>query len=75
LGPDDRVAPEVTGNAWEIARIIERHVAQVLLVSHSDKRRDRLQPCHLQARTNAVRLSACRRLGATGGSSTPRGSS
>ena len=29
LGPDDRVALEVRGNAWEIARIIEPHVAQV----------------------------------------------
>ena len=36
LGPDDRVALEVTGNAWEIARIIEPHVAQVLVVSPSD---------------------------------------
>ena len=33
LAPDDRVALEVTGNAWEIARIIEPHVAQVLVVS------------------------------------------
>src|SRR5207245_3717687 len=36
LGPDDRVALEVTGNAWEIARIIEAHVAQVVVVSPSD---------------------------------------
>jgi len=36
LGPDDRVALEVTGNAWEIARLIEGHVAQVLVVSPSD---------------------------------------
>ena len=28
LGRDDRVALEVTGNAWEIARIIEPHVAR-----------------------------------------------
>jgi len=27
LGPDDRAALEVTGNAWEIARILEGHVA------------------------------------------------
>jgi transposase len=33
LGRDDRVALEVTGNAWEIARIIEPHVARVLVVS------------------------------------------
>src|SRR3954447_3380082 len=32
----DRVALEVTGNAWEIARIIEPHVARVIVVSPSD---------------------------------------
>ncbi len=36
LGADDRVALEVTGSAWEIARIIEPHVAQVLVVSPAD---------------------------------------
>ena len=36
LGPDDRVALEVTGNAWEIARILEPHVARVIVVSPSD---------------------------------------
>ena len=36
LGADDRVALEVTGNAWEIARIIEPHVARVIVVSPSD---------------------------------------
>ena len=36
LGPDDRVALEVTGNAWEIARILEAHVARVVVVSPSD---------------------------------------
>lgn len=36
LAPDDRVALEVTGNAWEIARILEAHVARVLVVSPSD---------------------------------------
>ena len=29
LHPQDRVAFEVTGNAWEIARILEPHVAKV----------------------------------------------
>ena len=33
---DDRVALEVTGNAWEIARILEAHVARVIVVSPSD---------------------------------------
>ncbi len=28
LGPEDRVVLEVTGGAWEIARIIEPHVAR-----------------------------------------------
>jgi transposase len=28
LGPHDHVALEVSGNAWEIARIIEPHVAR-----------------------------------------------
>lgn len=36
LGPDDRVALEVTGNAWEIARVIEPHVARVIVVSPGD---------------------------------------
>ena len=36
LGRDDRVALEVSGNAWEIARIIEPHVAEVLVVSPSE---------------------------------------
>jgi hypothetical protein len=36
LGSDDRVALEATGNAWELARIIEPHVAEVIVVSPSD---------------------------------------
>ena len=32
----DWVALEVTGNAWEIARILERHVARVIVDSPSD---------------------------------------
>src|SRR3954463_12322278 len=32
----DRVALEVTGNAWEIARILEPHVGQVLVVHPGD---------------------------------------
>lgn len=36
LGPDDRVALEVTSNAWEIARILEPHVARVIVVSPGD---------------------------------------
>ena len=36
LGPDDWVAFEVSGNAAEIARILEGHVARVVVVSPSD---------------------------------------
>ena len=33
LGREDRVALEVTGAAWEIARILEGHVRRVVVVS------------------------------------------
>jgi len=36
LGSEDWVALEVSGNAGEIARILERHVARVVVVSPSD---------------------------------------
>jgi hypothetical protein len=36
LGREDWVAMEVSGNAAEIARIIEPHVAGVVVVSPSD---------------------------------------
>jgi transposase len=36
LDRHDHVALEVTGNAWEIARILEPHVARVIVVSPSD---------------------------------------
>ena len=36
LAADDRVALAVTGNAWEIARIVEPHVGRVIVVSPSD---------------------------------------
>jgi transposase len=36
LGPTDRVALEVTGSAWQIARILEPHVAGVVVVSPAD---------------------------------------
>ena len=60
LGPDDRVALEVTGNAWEIARIIEPHVARVLVVSPSDPgiRQARAKTDRLDARTLARLLAA-----------------
>ena len=36
LAPSDRVALEVTGNAWAIRWIIEPHVAEVIVVSPND---------------------------------------
>jgi len=55
LGPDDRVALEVTGNAWEIARIVEPHVARVVVVSPADTgiRQARAKTDRLDARTLA----------------------
>jgi transposase len=60
LAADDRVALEVTGNAWEIARILEPHVAQVLVVSPSDTaiRQARAKTDRLDARTLARLLAA-----------------
>ena len=60
LGRDDRVALEVTGNAWEIARIIEPHVQQVLVVSPSDTgiRQARAKTDRLDARALARLLAA-----------------
>ena len=56
----DRVALEVTGNAWEIARIIEPHVARVIVVSPSDTgiRQARAKTDRLDARTLAKLLAA-----------------
>ncbi len=60
LGPDDRVALEVTGNAWEIARILEPHVAKVIVVSPADTgmRQARAKTDRLDARTLAKLLAA-----------------
>jgi transposase len=60
LGSDDQVALEVTGNAWEVARIIEPHVARVLVVSPSDTgiRQARAKTDRLDARTLAKLLAA-----------------
>ena len=38
LAPDDRVVLEATGNALAIARILERHVAEVVLAHAKDVR-------------------------------------
>jgi transposase len=60
LGPDDRVALEVTGNAWEIARILEPHVRRVIVVSPDDTgiRQARAKTDRLDARTLAKLLAA-----------------
>ena len=36
LLPSDRVALEVTGSAWELARLLEPHVDRVVVVSPDD---------------------------------------
>jgi transposase len=36
LEPTDRVAMEVSGGAWEVARILEPHVNRVVVVSPDD---------------------------------------
>src|SRR3954462_2770126 len=60
LSTDDQVVLEVTGNAWEIARIIEPHVARVIVVSPSDTgiRQARAKTDRLDARTLARLLAA-----------------
>jgi hypothetical protein len=60
LGAHDYVALEVTGNAWEIARIIEPHVARVIVASPSDTgiRQARAKTDRLDARALAKLLWA-----------------
>jgi hypothetical protein len=53
LGKHDWVALEVTGNAWEIKRLIEPHVAEVLVVSRTtpgSARRGRRQTASTRGR-------------------------
>jgi transposase len=60
LGADDRVALEVSGNAWEVARIIRPHVARVVVVSPTDTgiRSARAKTDRLDARALAKLLAA-----------------
>ncbi len=60
LARTDRVALEVTGSAWEIARILEPHVARVVVVSPADTgiRQARAKTDRLDARTLARLLAA-----------------
>jgi transposase len=58
LLPTDRVALEVTGSAWEIVRILEPHVARVIVVSPGDTgiSQARAKTDRLDARTLAKLL-------------------
>jgi transposase len=60
LDARDWVALEVTGNAWAIARILEPHVARVIVVSPNDTgiRQARAKTDRLDARTLAKLLWA-----------------
>jgi transposase len=60
LAPTDRVALEVSGGAWEIARILEPHVGQVLVVSPGDTgiRAARAKTDRLDARALAKLLAS-----------------
>jgi transposase len=60
LGADDRVALEVSGGAWEIARILESQVERVIVVSPDDTgiRQARAKTDRLDARTLARLLAA-----------------
>jgi transposase len=60
LDARDWVALEVTGNAWEIARILEGHVARVIVVSPTDTgiRQARAKTDRLDARALAKLLWA-----------------
>ncbi len=60
LGPRDRVALEMTGSAWEVARILRPHVARVIVVSPADTgiRQARAKTDRLDARTLARLLAA-----------------
>jgi transposase len=60
LGREDRVALEVTGAAWEIARILEGHVRRVVVVSPEETgiRQARAKTDRLDARTLARLLWA-----------------
>jgi transposase len=51
LEPTDRVAMEVSGGSWEVARILKRHVQKVVVVSPDDTG-------IAQARTKTDRLDA-----------------
>src|SRR5207244_2959550 len=57
---DDRLARDVSGNAWEVARIIRPHVGQVVVISPADTgiRQARAKTDRLDARALAKLLAA-----------------
>jgi len=59
LAPTDQIALEVTGNCWEIARILNKHVAHVLVVNPADTgiRQARAKTDRRDARTLARLLA------------------
>jgi hypothetical protein len=61
LEPTDRVAMEVSGGSWEVARILEGHVQQVIVVSPEDTgiAQARTKTDKLDARTLAKLLCRC----------------
>jgi transposase len=67
LARTDQVALEVSGNAWEVARIIRPHVARLVVVSPADTgiRAARAKTDRLDARALAKLLAAdpCSRSG------------
>jgi len=60
LGKDDQVALEVSGNAWEVARIIRPHVARMVVASPTDTgiRGARAKTDRLDARALAKLLAS-----------------
>jgi transposase len=60
LGPDDRVALDVSGGAWAIVALLDPHVASVVVVSPGDTgiAQARAQTDRLNARTLARLLWA-----------------
>jgi transposase len=61
LLPTDRVALEVTGSCWEVARLLEPHVERVIVVSPDDTgiTSARAKTDKLDTRATPVRWPAC----------------
>src|SRR6266511_6317739 len=59
LGKDDQVALEVSGNAWEVERLIRPHVGRVVVASPTDTgiRGARAKTDRLDARALAKHLA------------------